>query len=68
MNKAKITQGLSQVITDNGIDELLGRQANAIAKFLLSTIEQMVVLKEQQSVALFDVSHEANQIRHESND
>lgn len=67
MNKAKITKGLSQVITDNGIDELLGKQANAIAKFLLSTIEQMVVLKEQPSVSLFDVSHEADIKRQETN-
>lgn len=68
MNKAKITQGLAQVIVDNGIDALLDRQALSIAKFLLSTIEQMAVLKEQPSVSLFDVSHEADQKRQETND
>lgn len=68
MNKSKIVQGLSQVIKDNGIDELLGKQADAIAKFLLSTIEQIVVLKEQPSVSLFDESHEADQKRKDTND
>lgn len=68
MNKSKIVQALSQVISDNGIDELLDKQADAIAKFLLSTIEQMVVLKEQPNVSLFDTPHEANPKRHENND
>lgn len=68
MNKAKIAQGLAQVITDNGIDTLLDKQALSIAKFLLSTIEQMALLKEQPSVSLFDVPNEADQKRHETNE
>lgn len=68
MNKAKITQGLAQVIANNGIDTLLDKQALSIAQFLLSTIEQMALLKEQPSVSLFDVPHEADQKRHETNE
>lgn len=57
MNKAKLLQSLIQVVSENKIDELVDTQAASIAKYLVSTIEQLVWLNNEPCASMFKIEH-----------
>lgn len=56
MNKQRLIQGLTKVIADNGVDEALDKHAPIVAKFLCATIEQLIAMRDQPSLTMFDVN------------
>lgn len=72
MNKAKLLQSLIQVVSENKIDELMDTQAASIAKYLASTIEQLVWLNNEPCASMFKIEHptatEQREAKNEGND
>lgn len=53
MNRHKVIAALTHVVTDNGIDEIVDKQAVVVAEYLMRSLEQLIWVNSQPSALMF---------------
>lgn len=53
MNRHKVIAALTHVVSDNGIDEIVDKQAVIVAEYLMRSLEQLIWVNSQPSALMF---------------
>lgn len=53
MNRHKVIAALTHVVSDNGIDEIVDKQAVIVAEYLMRSLEQLIWVNSQPSPLMF---------------
>lgn len=53
MNRHKVIAALTHVVSDNGIDEIVDKQAVVVAEYLMRSLEQLIWANSQPSALMF---------------
>lgn len=53
MNRHKVIAALTHVVSDNGIDEIVDKQAVVVAEYLMRSLEQLIWVNSQPSALMF---------------
>lgn len=72
MNRHKVIAALTHVVSDNGIDEIVDKQAVVVAEYLMRSLEQLIWVNSQPSALMFKIesptAEEQRESKKEEND
>lgn len=72
MNRHKVIAALTHVVSDNGIDEIVDKQAVVVAEYLMRSLEQLIWVNTQPSALMFKLesptAEEQREAKKEEND
>ena len=72
MNRHKVIAALTHVVSDNGIDEIVDKQAVVVAEYLMRSLEQLIWVNNQPSALMFKLesptAEEQREAKKEEND
>lgn len=72
MNRHKVIAALTHVVSDNGIDEIVDKQAVVVAEYLMRSLEQLIWVNSQPNALMFKIesptAEEQRESKKEEND
>lgn len=72
MNRHKVIAALTHVVSDNGIAEIVDKQAVVVAEYLMRSLEQLIWVSSQPSALMFKIesptAEEQREAKKEEND